>query len=561
MTQRIAAKQIIHHLVEQGVTAFFVAPGSRSTPLVLAICEEKRAKSYVHFDERGLAFFALGYAKATKNPVAIVITSGTAIANLFPAVMEASLSFVPLILLTADRPQELRATGANQTVDQVKFFQDYVRWQGDLLLADSDLREQFWASLIGRIIAISKAPHPGPVHLNCAVRQPFDLSAEEVLYKNSPVVWEEARATIKKSNAEWHERMTQSRKGIILGGPGSYNPTPILALSKALQWPILADILSPLRRSQHSIHHFESILNASKDLQCDFVLHFGGRMVSEALYSWIKQQTLLAYCHVSPYPIWENPEHLVTHRLSMSPDDFATDYLAEHHLPERALETNWSEKDARAHSLLSKIFSEQQSWMEAAIAFSLQNIPAPIFLGNSMPIRHADRFLRPNHHVFANRGASGIDGNIATAAGIAEGLREPLVACIGDQTALHDLNSLTLLKTIPVPSLIVIDNCGGRIFSFLPIHQRRDVLEKFYTAPHTISFANLAKGFDIPHFLPQGQEELLSHLPPNSTTTSLITIHTKGSNIVEEHRYIQQRIQEQIADKQFPPLGLTITHK
>lgn len=539
MHQHLSAERLIHQLVAHGVNAFFIAPGSRSTPLVLAINERKDVKSYVHFDERALGFFALGYAKGAEKPVAIVTTSGTAVANLFPAVMEASLSRIPLLLLTADRPQELRDAGANQTVDQVKIFREYVRWQGDLLLTDSALDGAFWAAAIAHIVHLSKAPMPGPVHINCALREPFLMGSGAILPHTASVQWEEMQSTMGGDVFKrWSVELNRERQGIILGGPGAFDPEPILALSDALAWPIFADILSPLRRTQYRqcAHHFEAMIKCNPDMPCDVVLHVGDRMLSKEVLAWIQRKKPRAYFHVAPHPLRQDPEHLVTHRLCLQPDTFAAQWTAQCASPRTSINRS---ADADVRALLEQYFAAEPRLTEAHLAYALQGVRAPLFLGNSMPIRHADLWLCPSHNVYGNRGASGIDGTIATAIGIAAGLDRPVVACIGDQAALHDVNALALLKSSAVPlSLIVVDNGGGGIFSFLPISAQQDLFERFFGAPHEASFEALAEGFGIPYCAPKALDELLSLLPPLRQGPRLIHVQTRRDENVEEQRRI-----------------------
>lgn len=548
------ANIIIDQLVSHGVNTFFIAPGSRSTPLVLAVAECPQAKSYVHFDERGIGFFALGHAKATNQPVAIITTSGTAVANLYPAVMEASQSHIPLILLTADRPHELRQNGEKQACDQIKLFSDYVRWQTDLSCCDPAIPQRFFATTVAQAVALSKSPHSGPVHINLAFREPLVPSAPIPRESVTPTIWEE---TISQPSPEaikkWISLLTQSKKGLIIGGSSHFfDAKPIFALAKRLNWPIFPGILSPLRYQgthSHLIHHHDQIIKTENVEPFDVVLHFGDRLISKTLELWLKEQKFSAYLQVTDHPIRQDPYDLVTHRLHSKPDYCASLLLEK--LPSSQKDhplSNWKEKDNRIHAFLSDFFSEQNKISEPELAFQLKHTDAVFFFGNSMPIRDADQFIafeKQTGPIFANRGVSGIDGNIATAVGIAEALQKPVIAVIGDQTFLYDLNSLALLKKAKTPVfLIVINNGGGAIFSFLPIAKRKDVFEHYVAAAHDLSFPSAAELFGIPYFAPENFNDLAMLLPPHAQHSCLIEICTNRAQNVDIHLEIQKRVKE-----------------
>ena len=292
----MTASSIIDQLVQQGVRHFCMAPGSRCTPLVQAA-----TNLHVHFDERGTGFQALGMAKASGEPAAIIVTSGTAVGNLLPAVMEAHHSCIPLILLTADRPFELRDCGANQATDQVKLFGSFVRGQFDLPVSAeaSAIR-----STIAHAYFLSKQNPPGPVQINCQFREPFP---EFIACKGKRI-----DLTFPKLIAE--PKLTTHSKGLILIGklPHPDEIHPILALAKRLQWPVFSDILSNGRcfPSSEQIRHFDWIEKPTPDL----VLHFGERMTSKRVLQWLSKIGA-ELIHISPYPFLQDPERLVTARV------------------------------------------------------------------------------------------------------------------------------------------------------------------------------------------------------------------------------------------------------
>ena len=467
---------LIDQLVSQGVTKFCIAPGSRSAPLALAAASHPQAETTVHFDERGLGFYALGLSKGSKKPVAIITTSGTAVANLLPSVMEAFHSFTPLILLTADRPHELRNCGANQTTDQVKLFSNVIRAEIDL---SPHLDEKSLRSIIAHHVFLSLQNPPGPVHINCPLYESLEMTHS----KHPPIPF--SIPTL--SAAPFH---TQAKRGIILLGAMPTDPHPVLELAKRLQWPVFGDLLSCARTtpSEEQIHHFDYLIRSKKAPKPDLILHFGGRFISKHLPEWEKE---IPTVHVSPYPSLQDPARRHPAKIQSDIEPFCKTFQANTDLDWLPL---WQKIDTQMKTILDTHFQSPFTEAHAIRSLPLDN---PIFFGNSMPIRDADHFLFPAPQVFANRGVSGIDGNIATAVGIADALKKPLTLFIGDQTALHDLNSLPLIKNRPI-RLIISNNFGGGIFDYLPV-SKTPHLETLFTAAHTWHFEGAAKMFGIPY--------------------------------------------------------------
>lgn len=472
---------MVDQLVQQGVTKFCIAPGSRSTPLVLAAAEHPGAKTMVHFDERGIAFYALGIGKSANLPAAVIATSGTACANLLPAVMEAYHSATPLLLLTADRPHELRECGANQTTDQVKLFSNVVRWQMDLT---PNLPENAIRSIAAQSVFYARQCPQGPVQINCPFREPFYTPNFSGRQGNAiPLLFPELVAKPIKINA---------CRGVILLGKTS-DPAPVLALAKRLHWPLFADILSNARctPTDEQIRHFDALIQSPLSLQPDFILHFGDRFTSKHILEWAKDAPLL---HVSPHPALQDPARRLSSRVQSDIGPFCASFEA---TPNLEWLKEWQMLDREIATLIDEQF-QSFPFSEAHIFRSLPE-DRPFYLGSGMPIRFADRFLFPKtgKGFFANRGVSGIDGNIATAAGVSDGLQSPLIAFIGDQAALHDLNSLSLLKKRPV-LLVIVNNFGGGIFDYLLISQSSH-LDRYFTASHELHFEAAALAFDLPY--------------------------------------------------------------
>ena len=487
-------KTLIAQLIEQGVDYFCHAPGFRSTSLALAIAENPKAKTFVHFDERGAAFHALGYAKAAKKPAAVIVTSGTAVGNLMPTVMEAWAAHIPLILLTCDRPPELRDTMANQTGDQVKIFGDHVRFFFELPTPHPDLPDNFLATTIAQATARSLFPIPGPVQLNCPFSEPFFSDEKATALPYVPTNYFFPKQTLENPE-KWAEELEKNEKGVIVLGADA-NAPEAKALSEKLGWPIFPDIISSYRelRDDRTISHYHHILK-SLELKTDVVLHLGGPIVSKILLQWMIKASRLI--HVAEHPKRCDPHHSVTDRIICTPNTFCQQLAGLISQKEESWFAMWKDLSTRAKEQCA--FSPLS---EPGVIQWAQKMATPgtaLFFGNSMPIRDADMFFFPTSPcgpIFANRGLSGIDGNIATVAGIAHHM--PVIAIMGDQTALHDLNSLAQLKKTNYPvKLIIINNGGGGIFSFVAIGKRKDVLDPYFAAAHDRTFAHAAPMFDL----------------------------------------------------------------
>ncbi|MBI3508682.1 MAG: 2-succinyl-5-enolpyruvyl-6-hydroxy-3-cyclohexene-1-carboxylic-acid synthase [Chlamydiia bacterium] len=467
----MSAFWIVDQLIQQGVDQFCISPGSRSTPLALAVAEHPKAKSVVHFDERGIGFYALGYGMGAKKAAAVIVTSGTAVGNLMPSVMEANHSFIPMIVLSADRPSELRDCSANQASDQVKLFGHQVRWQCDLPAHGS---ETYFRTQIAQATFYAAQNPPGPVQINCQFQEPFyPLQAEKRFGKRIEHHFPRLCPPIESLRVN-------ARRGLVVIGRLNQDPRPILEMAERLRWPVFADILSQARLypTQEQIVGFDAVLKRGCALEPDMILYFGERLVSKSFYSWHPH---IPITHVSPYPVLQDPARRVRTRIQCDLELFCQQFHAGQH------DEKW--------------LSE---WQKLSMAKEEHPLKIPrdsaVFLGNSMPIRDADRGLYPEGAMgfYCNRGLSGIDGNIATAAGLAEGLQKPVVAWIGDQACLHDLNSLPLLKKGSFPvQLVVENNYGGQIFTRFPVSQSPH-FEKFWLASHQWGFAGIAQMFDLP---------------------------------------------------------------
>ncbi len=533
------ADLVVEELVRCGLRRFCIAPGSRSSPLVVAVARNARCESTIHFDERGASFFALGYGRAARKPAAVITTSGTAVANCFPAVVEASADGIPLLLLTGDRPPELRKTGANQTVDQPRAFGQHIVWEFDFPTPTAAIDPSFVLTTVDQ--AVHRAVHDGgPVHLNMMYREPLAPqpdSSDGLLADSVPGRWldsDEPYTTYPpnpKLPSEGAilavvERIEQARQGAIIVGRlrGKGDAEAARHLAARLGWPLIPDILSGSRFSftQGAIPYFDLLLQSEEFCDAfrpDTVIHLGARATSKRLYEHLASYAPDNLVLVAPDANRIDPAHNVTLRLECDVDAFAAHTLGRlESVGVRPFElTPWlSSLTSRVDELLERALSEAGTVSEPAVARSIaRNIPPThaLFVSGSLPVREIDMFSGESTavQVGANRGASGIDGTVASAAGFAAGLRKPVTLLLGDLALLHDLNSLALLKEAPYPvTIVVVNNDGGGVFSFLPIAERQDIFDRYFATPHGLNFEPAARMFSLDYNNPHAVDDFVT---------------------------------------------------
>ena len=490
----------IRYCLQNGIDHFFLAPGSRCTPLTLAVARNENAHVIQHFDERGLAFAALGYARATGKPGIFICTSGTAVANAFPAVIEAASEGLPMLLWTADRPEELRGSGPNQTIDQRNLFGDYPSDFIDLAVAeDQDTPEdprghEYLRQALQRIVAASKS---GPAHLNWMFREPFSIVEPD----STRSVWS---FDIEPETAPPSTTIQLSGKVLIaLGDCRPEEASQVLSLAKEIGAPVLSDITSGVKGLSFELPAEFSLPRP------DTILHLGGRIVSKSWLQWTKSlfQQPVDFIHVTPSGRCINPNGLPQRQIHAP----LSSLRIQHEDPagQDSFTARWLRAGAEREQVLHNYFGDQDDFSEPAIAYALSQICPQsdgLFIGNSTPIRdmdwYGDRQQNENSAqsvrlISANRGASGIDGLLATASGYAAGLKSQTTVVVGDLSALHDLNSLALVAKSSWPLIvIVINNQGGHIFDLLPIRESQH-FETFFNTPHEIEFQHAANMFGI----------------------------------------------------------------
>ena len=571
----IWAGRVIEELVRNGVDTFCICPGSRSTPLTWAVAEHPSAESVVHFDERGAAFHALGIAKSSGRPAAFICSSGTAVANAFPAVVEASMAHVPLVVLTADRPPELQNTGANQTIDQVNLFGGFVQRQVGLWGPAVSLD----TSLIPSTIEHCLRGASGPIHLNCMIDEPLAPDAEagsaspaeipsEMNRPGPGDLWQTASLSADDYEAV-ADRMMKATKGLLLvGGLGTVEEMYAAGkLAGALGWPAVPDITSGLRTraGENTVHYAVQLLgmNAFDNLlsETDLILHIGGQFTSRPILQFLEAINAsglprIDYLRVANHSQRVDPPQRVTQRIICDIAVFCDELARRVQKPRDDRVESLVQTSQRVEGILDSCLQENGPLTEAGVARMVTR-KAPgngvLFLGNSMPIRDADRYGAADGHgplVAANRGASGIDGNIATAAGYARGLEKKVTAVIGDLAALHDLNSLALLKDLPAPViLVIINNNGGGIFHFLPIAEHPAHFERFFGTPHGLRFEEIARAFDLAYFRPATNQELSETYAAalEGSASCIIEIQTDREENLRLHRELDEKIAEALA--------------
>ncbi len=554
------ADLLVEELVRCGVGLFCLAPGSRSTPLTAAVAANPKARHLIHFDERGTAFCALGYARATGRPAAWITTSGTAVANGLPAVVEASVDGVPLVLLTADRPPELRDTGANQTVPQPTLFGEYVRWRFDLPVPTDAIDPAFVLTTADQAVYRALGQPAGPVHLNCMFREPLApaMSSANGGGRSRPDTlrrWSESRAPYTRYTAPAAvdaaemeglvERLRDAERGLVVAGRLATRAegTAAVRLAEALGWPLLPDIGSQVRLGEGSgvaCLGYDHALGSEAFAEAhapDAVLYLGGRSTSKRLAQFVARSRPDVFAVVRADPFRFDPDHRVTDRVEADVAAFCETVSARLGPPpskSSAWLTAWRAASDAVLATFAAHFDSEDALTEPATARLVATHAASgLVLAASMPVRDADTFAAPGGPaplIASNRGASGIDGTVATAAGFARGLDAPVTLLIGDLALLHDLNSLALLRDPAQPpvTVVAVNNDGGGIFHFLPIAQHEAIFEPYFGTPHGLGFEHAARMFGLVYYRPTMLSDLASALAAAqaSGTSSLIEVRT-----------------------------------
>ncbi|ONK69405.1 uncharacterized protein A4U43_C05F22510 [Asparagus officinalis] len=565
------ASLIVEECVRLGLTYFCIAPGSRSSPLAISACRHPLTTCISCFDERSLAFHAVGYGRGSRKPAVIITTSGTAVSNLFPAVVEASYDFVPLMLLTADRPPELLDAGANQAIDQVNHFGKFTRFFFNFPPPSDQIPARMVLTTIDSAAHRATQAPFGPVHINCPFREPLEdhprewkstcLSGLDTWMSNIEpftryIDFHSSTACHENSNevVEILQIIQNANKGLLIIG-AIHTEDEIWAaflLTKHLLWPVVADILSGLRLrrvlSSFSeiedhvlfIDHLDHALlsdSVKNWAQPDVVVQIGSKITSKRIGQFLEFSCPQSYILVDSHPCRHDPSYIVTHRVQSTVTEF-TDVLLKVQVSKNA--SNWSLFLKALNMMVSQEISflirSEPLLTEPHVAHIIGEAfhgEVALFIGNSMIIRDMDMYGRGwmihstddsqliddsclqfhGIQVAGNRGASGIDGLLSTAVGFSVGSDKKVLCVIGDVSFLHDTNGLAILnqrsKRKPM-TILIVNNHGGAIFSLLPVADRTptSVLNQYFYTSHDISVRNLCSAHSVKHLLVRTKSEL-----------------------------------------------------
>ena len=537
------AKIFIDQLADLGVKFACISPGSRSTPLTYSLSKNSKIKSFINFDERSSAYFALGLAKATGFPVIVITTSGTAVAELYPAIIEAYHQRIPLIVCTADRPSELIGTGANQTINQHNIYKNHIRWFRDLGLPSiSETGLHHLQRIAINSFHISLYKDKGPVHLNFPFRKPLEPFSytDEVnkgIFKIKPQRGFNHKIDLSKHSVRisenFLEKIIATERGIIITGPMDYDRQlikKVKKISSLLRYPIVADGLSQLRfgtsvKDKNILSCFNSIVqsdNFLKDHDPDIIIQFGRTPTSSTIETFFIGTNAERYV-LNPFRDNFDPTRNAKAVLAFSPNYFCDDLQAQLlNKKFKRQKTAWLKDFIKADEVCknvkAKVIEKSKDLNEPSIIGEIFNfLPSGsnIFIGNSLPVRDLDNFLSNNSKrfkIYFNRGASGIDGVTSTALGIAY-RKKPTILITGDLSFLHDLNALTIAIKYSIPiTIIVINNNGGGIFQSLPIAQKVKRFTEYFVTPHNLNLSGIVKSFGIDYQLITNKSNLQNHL-------------------------------------------------
>ncbi|HEY6629259.1 MAG TPA: 2-succinyl-5-enolpyruvyl-6-hydroxy-3-cyclohexene-1-carboxylic-acid synthase [Acidimicrobiia bacterium] len=494
------ARAVADEMARQGVSLAVISPGSRSAALAIAFDQHPKITTRVVLDERSAAFWALGHARATGLPTVVVATSGTAVANHFPAVVEADESMVPLIVISADRPPEMLHVGANQTIDQVGLFGDRVRWFCNLGPAMSGSDDNwYWRSAVSQAAARSMGhgSRPGPVHLNIAFREPtvpveedgrspVDVYPYDIDGKPGGAPWQEHR--IARPGAAAVAARPDTR-GLIVAGEGDYEPSPLLAIAQRIGWPILATAMSGLRGPEVvTTYHHLLVSGTPASLRPEMVVTVGRTGPSDRLTALTASG--IPQISIDRWGAWHDPKRQATSMLQADP--VATlERLASTVTPDSNWSAGWISADQTMRAVLDEAIGVGEQPTGPSVARALSDVGWEMLVAaSSMPIRDVDAHTVRGGAIQANRGASGIDGLVSTGLGVAHvGLLTVILS--GDLSFLHDGNGF-VSDQLPNAVFVVLDNGGGGLFDLLPQATHAPGFDRLFVSPHHRNLVDLA---------------------------------------------------------------------
>lgn len=587
----------VDELARSGVRHAVVCPGSRSTPLALALASEPRIRVWMQIDERSAGFFALGMAKRLQEPVVLVCTSGTAAANFFPAIVEANLTHVPLLVLTADRPPELRDNGAPQTIDQNRLYGAHVTWYAETALPEAtNAALRYIRTIACRAVVTARAQPNGPVHLNMPFREPLTPDPQTLppIEQRDPVAWEgraddqpyvevPTSSPANYSPAEitsTADRLAGSDCGVIIVGshtdPALSNA--ILVLARRLDYPILADPLANLRGDDDVvIASYDAFLRDDRFVNAAapaIILRFGAMPTSKPLLQYMKHYPDCPHIAITGNGSWDDPTQLASAMIHTAPAAFCRAVVADlaYRHPEKLTESahqsswlaRWQHAEAATQAGLCDVLMGFTDTFEGRVFSELGTFlpnKSQLFVSNSMPVRDCDTFFWPlrDVHVFGNRGANGIDGITSTALGIAAAdLTTPTVLVIGDLAFYHDLNGLLAAKLYDLNlTIVLVNNDGGGIFSFLPQASYPEHFEQVFGTPTDLDFAPIVAMYGGSFTQMVSWEQFSTFLTRGIARGGLnvIEVRTNRASNVTMHRELWQAMSAALVEQGVVPAG------
>ncbi|MGI8556795.1 MAG: 2-succinyl-5-enolpyruvyl-6-hydroxy-3-cyclohexene-1-carboxylic-acid synthase [Solirubrobacteraceae bacterium] len=527
-------RALVDEFARCGMSDACTSPGSRCTPIVLALAREPRLRAHSHIDERCAGFFALGLAKRTERPVAVTCTSGTAAANLLPAVIEAHEARVPLLVLTADRPPELRGVGAGQTIDQLKLYGGAVRWFVELGSHDAEA-ERWIRDLACRAYWTACGPKPGPVHLNVPLREPLVLDGpvpDGLGGRSGGRPWL-TRRPAPRPRVDLGEHAPAGTRAVLVAGRSEVE-LGLPALAEAAGQPLLADPLSGARSGPAAIAGYDALLRKPpRELTPDLVIRFGELPTSKPLRTWLSRLDEVPQIAVNSNG--QDPAGVV--ELALEADSVSALGAA----PDGWL-SSWREAEPQP------TFGSRLT--EPLVARTLGECLPPeatLWVASSMPIRDVESFwparVEPPR-VLSNRGANGIDGTVSSAFGAAAAAGSgPVVLLLGDVALAHDIGGLLAARRLGLAlTIVLIDNGGGGIFDFLPVSGEREIFERHVATPTGLSFAAAANLYGLRHELIESAQALREAvLRSLAGGCALLEVQGERSRNVTDHRDVWER--------------------
>lgn len=512
----------LNELINQGIRQFYLAPGMRNAPLIaaLTVLKEQRKNLNLDFevvmDERALAFRALGFSKVTGVPSALICTSGTALANFLPAVIEAKKSLVPLIILTADRPPELINSDDNQTIEQTHFYRPWVNHDLNLGAPTEEVAPRAISTSVAQLYFRSLFPNPGPVHMNLMMREPLGfvetgVSADykkqclKLMAENSPATQYEIPQFLlnPKALGQFVHDINHAKKGLLVIGslPNTLDKSLIQEFIQKLSFSFFLEVGSSLKYlynlNDHQIPTFDhpEVQQVLKNDPPDLVIHLGGRLTSKFYYQFLANNPDVNLYVLNSTEDKEDPTHLVKKRFVI---DLNTTIKQLNECVENTLRTHYQfGLEAFTKKKIQYLESAELSFPVISKTF-IEQMPdrLQLLLGNSTAIRTFDSYfsneVKKNHQVYTNRGVSGIEGFIATALGISDASKKDVHLIFGDVSFIHDFNSIFMLNknTKSHIKILLINNGGGAIFTLLPIKKDKNILD-IITSPHSFEFSGV----------------------------------------------------------------------